>query len=217
MSFFAYHCLETLLISTGGPKRKGLFNSEAVFDSAVVDSGIRQAINYGACLGACNPATALSVLATVYKDRDWSGSDAPQIKSFIEGAKEEWGKNTGKAPYEIIPPISFSKHTQLVSVKQLHDREFQAIIEQMFVESLLWGLVNPGSFKTWYEKDFARIQDNMPRYKEAGLDVDFNPTLDQYTSESQEMLKDYELKMGKLSKVPPELIQVTNDLELEVV
>ena len=83
MSFFAYHYIEQILISAGGPRRRSILNSEAVFDSNLVEVVEKQMIEYGAALGACRSKLALQIIACIYKDKNWESGDAPDIVDFI--------------------------------------------------------------------------------------------------------------------------------------
>lgn len=216
MSFFAYHNIETMSLEMGGPKRRSLFNSEAVFDASVIDMIIKHMIDYAAALGACRPRLALQILATVYKNRDWEGKDAPQILDFINKSKQRWKEKKDLAPHDIIKFSSFSEHEELVSVKTLHNKEIQSGMEQKFVEGLLWGLTNSNEFKSWYEIDRKEKESHIPEYKSAGLNVRQFPELSEYLQECEKMVGEYVKKMGSLSPIPQKLLDDVRELSLEV-
>ncbi len=199
MSFFAYHYIESLLLSTGGPKRRGLFNSEAVFDSTLVDTIEKQMIEYGAALGACRSELALQIISCTYKDKNWESEDAPDIRKFINEAFQ----SSEIIPHKVVRPISFLRHGKVVAVSTLHNKEIQAGLEQIFIEALLWGLSHPNEFKSWYDKDFEEKTSKLDKYRELGLDITYIPTLPQYLSECDKMIEDYQHKMGSLPQTIP--------------
>ena len=207
MSFLAYHFIEGVLIKSGGPKRKSLFNSEAVFDSILVDTVVEQMIDYASALGACRSKLALQIISNMFKDRNWDTDDAPNILVFIN-KMEEWKIENIIAPHEIIKLPSFVEHFgKTVPVSILHKREMQADLEQKFLFALLLGLANPDKFKLWFEEDFKEKENKLEEYKKAGLDIDFIPTLQQYLKSCDGIVKDYEEKMGSLSTaIPPKLL-----------
>jgi len=205
MSFFAYHFIEGVLMKSGGPKRKSFFNSSAVFDSRLVDVVSEQMIDYASAIGACRSKLALQIISNMFKDRDWSADDGPKILDFIN-KREEWKTENILAPHEIINLEPFSKHFgKTVPVSFL--KKMQTNWEQEFLLALLWGLSNPDKFKLWYEKKYNEDKKILEEAKKAGLDVDFIPTLEQYLSSCEEIIKNYEHKMGNLpTTIPPRLI-----------
>ncbi len=200
----------------GGPKRRSLFNSEAVFDANVVDVTFKHMIDYAATLGACCPQLSLQIFSTAYKHSNWEGGDAPEILHMVDNARGVWLENKNLAPHDIIEPIIFSKYGQKVPVKLLTDKEIQLAMEQAFIEGLVWGLVNPDKFKRWYDMDKNEKEVRIPEYKRVGLDVSHFPTLSEYVKECERMVKEYEKKMGKLSSIPSKLRNDAGRLGLKI-
>lgn len=207
MSFFAYHFIEGMLVESGGPKRKSFFNSDAVFNSDLVDIAVKQMIEYASAIGACRNKLALQIISNMFKDRNWDTNDAPNILSFI--SKIEEGKTENIiAPHDITSIPSFAEHFgKTVSVSILNNREMQANLEQNFLFALLWGLSNPDKFKLWYEKKIIEDKNMLETAQEAGLDVGFIPTLEQYLLSCDKVIINYEQKMGSLpTTIPSKLI-----------
>ncbi len=80
-----------LLHHLGWPKRRGLFNSEAIINSIILDSAIDQMIDWSASIGACRPNTALQIIATMFDEEDWNSKHSLitlRISSFLSVRKE---------------------------------------------------------------------------------------------------------------------------------
>jgi hypothetical protein len=74
-SIFGFYYLVGLLGRMGWPRRRSLFNSEAVFNSIILDGAIDQMIDWSASIGACRPDSALQVIVTMFRKNDWNSED----------------------------------------------------------------------------------------------------------------------------------------------
>lgn len=201
----------------GWPRRRSLFNSEAVVNSLILDLAIEQMIDWSASIGACRPKLALQVIASMLRDTDWESKEALNLSEEINTLKKQWAERGDRNnPREAIKPVKFSKHSNLISMKQLKDKEIQHALEVYCYESLIWGLVNSDDFKTYYSAKEKRQREKLPEYEKVGLAVDYIPTLDQILNEGEEILKGYEKKVRPLLPIPQKLLNDTLSLGIKV-
>ncbi|KKR25117.1 MAG: hypothetical protein UT56_C0003G0041 [Candidatus Levybacteria bacterium GW2011_GWB1_39_7] len=216
-SIFGFYYVVGLLGHMGWPRRRGLFSSEAVIDSLILDSTIDQMIDWSASIGACRPNIALQIIASMFRDMDWDSKEALDIDTEISNLKKQWverGNNSN--PREAVKPVKFSKTSKVISMKQLKHKDIQHALEVYCYESLFWGLVNSDGFRTYYSTNEKRQREQMPEYKKAGLAVDYIPTLDQILKEGEEILKGYEKEVRPLSPIPQKLIDDALSLGIKV-
>ena len=205
-SIFGFYYVVGLLSHMGWPRRRGLFSSEAVVDSLILDSTIDQMIDWSASIGACRPNIALQIIASIFRDMDWNSKEALDIGAEINNLKKQWierGDNSN--PREAGKPVKFSKTSKVISMKQLKDKDIQHALEVYCYESLMWGLVNSENFKSYYSANEKRQREQLPEYQKAGLAVDSIPTLDQILNDGEEILRNYEKEIRPLSSVPQKL------------
>lgn len=195
-----------LLSHMGWPRRKSLFNSEAVVNSLILDSAVEQMIDWATSIGACRPKLALQIIATMLRGTDWESKDAMNLDAEVSNMKKQWAeRGNSDNPREVVNPVKFSKHSEVMTMKQLKDKEISHAFEVYCYESLIWGLVNSDNFKTYYSANEEKQREKMPEYKKAGLAVDYIPTLDQILKEGEEILKGYEKEVRELSSIPQKL------------
>lgn len=215
-SIFGFYFVVGLLGQMGWPKRRGLFNSEAVIDSLVLDSAIDQLIDWSASMGACRPKLAMQIIATMFRENDWSSKDSFNILKVIPDLEKNWVERGNASPRDIVKPMKFSKINSVTSSKDLKDKDTQFLLEQYVFESLIWGLVNPDSFKSYYETNSNRQTERLPQYEKAGLDIDSIPNLTQFLQSGEEVLRNYEKEIRPLLPIPPELMKDVLSLGIEV-
>lgn len=206
-SIFGFYYVVGLLSHMGWPRRRGLFSSEAVVDSLILDSTIDQMIDWSASIGACRPNMALQIIASMFRDMDWDSKEALDINAETEKLKKQWierGNNSNSR--EAVKPVKFSKTSKVISMKQLKHKDIQHALEVYCYESLMWGLVNSDSFQNYYSANEKRQRDQLPEYKKAGLAVDSIPTLKQILKDGEEILSGYEKEVRPLSPVPQKLL-----------
>lgn len=216
-SIFGFYYVVGLLSHMGWPRRRSLFNSEAVVNSLVFDSAVDQMIDWSASIGACRPNLALQIIATMFRDTSWESKESLDIVEEVNNLKKQWVERGGNNnPREAVKPVKISKTNDLISMKQIKHKDFQIALEVYFYESLIWGLVNSNSFKVYFETNEKRQKDQLPTYKKAGLDVDSIPTLDQILKEGEEILNGYKKEVRPLSPIPPKLIKAALSLGIKV-
>lgn len=215
-SIFGFYYVVTLLRQMNWPRRRSLFNSEAVVNSLVLDSAVDQMIDWSASIGACRPELALQIIATMFRENDWNNEDSLNILTVVNNSKKLWNERGNNNPREIVRPTKFSKLKEVISSKDLKDKHTQFLLEQYFFESLIWGLANSSSFNVYYETNEKRQKDRLPLYEKAGLGIDSIPTLDQILKEGEEMLRGYEKEVRSLSPIPQKLIKDALSLGIEV-
>jgi hypothetical protein len=217
MSIFGFYFITTILRQAGWPRRRGLFNSEAVVDTLTADAAIDQMVDWSAALGACRPRLALQVIAWMFYDRDWDGENAPRILNFINEVKNVWDASDNKAPHDIVKSFKLSKQFgKMIRSKDLKNNHIRTALEEICLEGLLWGLANPDRFKTWYELREKSQRDRLPLMQNAGLAIDSIPTLSEFLKESEEMLKGYESEVDPLPTIPQRLLADARALGREI-
>ncbi len=216
-SIFGFYYVVGLLSHMGWPRRRGLFSSEAVIDSLILDSTIDQMIDWSASIGACRPNVALQIIASMFRDMDWNSKDALDIRAEIVNLKKQWiERGSSNNPREIVKPVKFSKTTKVITMKQLKDKDIQHALEVYCYESLMWGLINSDNFKNYYSANEKRQRDQLPEYQKAGLAVDSIPTLDQILNDGEEIIRSYEKEIRPLSVVPQKLLDGAISLGVKV-
>lgn len=215
-SIFSFYYITGLLGHMGWPKRRSLFNSEAVINSLILDSAVDQMIDWSASIGACRPNLALQIIATMFRENDWNSEDSFNILRVVSDSKKLWDERGNNNPREIVKPIRFSKTKNVISSKDFKNKDTQFLLEQYFFEGLIWGLANSGSFKVYYETNEKEQKEKLPLYEKAGLEVDSIPTLDQILKEGEEILRGYEREVRPLSPTPPKLIKDALSLGIKV-
>jgi len=216
-SIFGFYYVVGLLGHMGWPRRRSLFSSEAVVNSLMLDSAVEQMIDWSASIGACRPNLALRIITTMLRGTNWESKEALDLNMEINTLKKQWiERGDNNNPREAVKPVKLSKTSDLISMKQLKHKDIQRALEIYCYESLIWGLVNPDSFKTYYAINEKRQRDQLPEYKKAGLAVDSIPTLDQILKEGEEILKGYEKEVRPLSPIPQKLLNDALSLGIKV-
>jgi hypothetical protein len=203
MSILGFYFVSSLLREAGWPRKQGLFKGEG-FDTFIVDATIDQMVDWAAALGAGRPRLALQVIGEMFRDRDWTGDDAPHIKTFIDGV--QWNNSANLAPHEVVQPFRVASLGKSMSLKDFKDARIRGALEQQLLEALLWGLSNPDRFTTWYVFNAQHQESSLPFMRKAGLVVDALPTLPQFFQDSEQILRDYEREVSVLPPIPPRLM-----------
>lgn len=113
---------------------------------------------------------------------------------------------------DVVQFFEFSKFSSMVNSKNFTKKETRFLLEQVCLDSLLWGLANPEGFKNYFEKQNQHHKDSMPIYEKAGLDIDSIPGLEQLLKEGEAILRSYEKEIRPLSPIPQKLTQNYIDL-----
>lgn len=225
-SIFGFYYVVGLLRHAGWPKRRGLFNSEAVVSTVVLDSVIDQMIDWAASIGACRPKLALEIIATMFRGNDWDSKESFNIAKAVSDSKPIWEQRGNENPRDIVKPVRFSKDVDLTNVKDveksvisskdLKSNEMREALEIYFMESLIWGLFNSSKFKNYFEANKKTQNERLPEYEKAGLKVDLIPSLDQMLRDGEEIVKSYEKEIRPLSPIPSKLEDDVSSLEVKI-
>jgi hypothetical protein len=203
MSIFAFYFAAQLLREAGWPRKLGMFKGEG-YDAAMVDVVFAQSIDWGAALGAGRPLLAHQMMAEMFRERDWEGEDAPDVKVFVEGKSESW--STVASPQEAVEPPQFAKGMATMSVEQFTDRKMMTAAEPFLFEALVWGLSYPDRFEAWYGAHLAHHESLLPEMRVAGLEIGESPSLEEFYEASEQIVRDYVQEIGPLPPVPPRLL-----------
>ena len=205
MSIFAFYFAAHLLTDAGWPRKLGRFKGDG-YDMMVADAVFDQSIDWGAALGAGRPQIAVQMIAHMFRDRDWDSDDAPNVKLFVDGAREgTWAEAT--SPQEAVQRTQFSDHMATMTYEQFNRRETKMAVEQPFLGALLWGLSNPDRFEAWYTAYLADYEERLPELQAAGLDVVGPlPTLKENYENSEQIVRDYERDLDELPPIPARLL-----------
>jgi len=135
-SIFGFYCVFVLLQDMGWPRRKSLFNSQAIIDSLILDTVINQMIDLASGIGACKPKLALCVIATMLRGNDWNSEESFNILQFINDLEKSWEGRGNTNPRDIVKPVKFSKHQKVTKAKDLkrpkYKNYFRAILLRRF-------------------------------------------------------------------------------------
>jgi hypothetical protein len=202
MSIFAFYFASNLLLEMGWPRKLGRFKGMG-YDAIIVDAAYAQSIDWGASLGAGRPRLSLQMIAHMFRDRDWEGDDAPNVKAFVEAAIEDsWA--AAASPQEASTPTQLAERMSTISFEQFNDVRAGRLMDQFLLGALLWGLAYPDRFETWYT---ARLTDpKLPFYRSMGLEIDDMPSLHQFYEDGEQIVRDYEREVDPLPEIPPRLL-----------
>lgn len=216
MSIFGYYFVVSLLREAGWPRKQGLFKGEA-YDTAIADAAIDQMVDWAASLGAGRPMLALQIIAEIFRDRDWNSDGAPQIETFISGARELWDSAPNAAPREIVRPIRLaSAFGSVISPKDFQDARLRVALEQNVLEAVLWGLANPDRFAMWYASAAQRHESSLNLMRSSGLAIDAFPALAPFFDQSEQIVRNYERDVGALPATPEKLLSDARALGVNV-
>ena len=207
MSIFGFYFVSNLLRKAGWPRKQGVFGKSFI-DTTVLDSAVDQMIEWAAAIGAGRPTLALRVIAEIYRDRDWSGAEAPNIKSLINSARKEnelWCENNVTSPREVVNPPRFAKASSRIKSQELSEGSNSTALEQLFVEGLLWGFANPKAFSSYYHTLSTKHQERLDYLKDTNLEIELPLQLDDFYSQSEQILINYEHEVHSLPRIPEEL------------
>ena len=215
-SIFGFYFVFGLLKQMGWPRKRSLFNSQAIVDSLILDSAVDQMIDWAASIGACRPDLALRVIATILRDNDWDSNESFNILIFINDLEKSWEGRGNTNPRDIVKPIRFSEHQKVTRAKDLKDKSMKNALEQYFFEGLIWGLINSNIFKKYFESNEKRQKDSLTFYKGIDLEVDSVPALNQFIKEGEEIIIGYEKEIRPLSPIPDKLMKDVLSLGIEI-
>ncbi len=208
MSIFAFYFATGLLQEAGWPRKLGRFKGVG-YDATMVDLAFAQSIDWGASLGAGRPEIALQMIAHMFRDRDWEGAEAPNVRVFVEGRREDeaqWGPwQSAEAPQEAVPSkVQFAPGMSVLTHEQF--LELKQPTEPYLFNALLWGLDNPDRFGSWYATQAADRESRLPQMRKAGLEIADPPPLAEFFESSEQIVHRYERDLDPLPSPPAGLL-----------
>ena len=205
MSILGFYFVTSTLRELGWPRKQGWFR-RATIDTTITDATIDQMINWAASLGAGRPTLALSMIAEMFRDRDWESDDAPDILVFINLARPSWDNSPNASPCEIAKPFRLAKmFGREISPDTLKQVDIRQGLEQMVLTGILWGLANPDRFAQWYASS-ARLHDQrIHSMQKVGLAVTSSAPLEAFFKSSEQIVQAYQRDIQPLHPIPEKL------------
>jgi hypothetical protein len=208
MSIYGQYFVVNLCREAGWPRTTGLFLKKSVIDTVIFDGAIDQMINWAASLGAGRPKLALQMIAEMFRNRDWSGDNAPSILEFIEAARnglQAWSSRDPVAPQDVVERPSFTRLGKTIGAEKLTDPQMRMALEQFCLQGILWGLANPGLFAEWYDGYWQDADGSLALAKAAGVDSEHPKPIEEMFEDSEKILRNYERDIGSLPSIPERL------------
>ena len=216
MSMFGFYFVQAILEQAGWPRKEGLFGGPH-YDTFIVDQVIDQMLSWGASIAAERPKVSLQIISEMFRDKDWDGENAPDVKMLIDESREDWDKLPDGGPSEVIKPWRLSSNIgKSMPAKQLVDKKLVTSIEQLLLESIIWGLGNTDRVRKWYNQHREKIQSSFSKMQEAGLQIEALPPLDEWINQCEKILHDYERDIQPLPEIPNKLLQDVKSIRLDV-
>lgn len=212
MAIFGLYYTKNMLRLMKWPRTQGVLKKGQYIDSTIFDSTIDQMVDWAAAIGAGKPKLALQIVAYMFKDADWGGPDAPQVKNLCVEMNAKYrteGADFNKtAPHDIIHPVRIAEtFGPTIKAEALFDKRLQGRLEGNFLGGLMYGLSNSKSFEAWHSHHLAEFEKNKDLYQKADIGVDRLPTLSETYRDSEEIIQNYEKEMEiKLPPIPDKLL-----------
>jgi hypothetical protein len=73
-------------------------------------------------------------------------------------------------------------------------------------QGLIWGLGHPEEASALVDKQRQRLLENLPRMREAGLDVHSPETLAEFAEAVEESVNSFQTEVRSLAEIPSELL-----------
>lgn len=155
----------------------------------------------------------------MFRNRDWESDGAPNIRQFIEDARNEiegWKTATLIAPHDVVKPTRFANKGSALPADALKDDGMRELLEHLCLEGMHWGLGNQDDFWSWYQAEAEGHARKLPKMRESGLIVEALPDLPQFLADAEEILRNFEQDIGALPAVPERLLRDMRALGLDV-
>jgi hypothetical protein len=186
--------------------------------------GLVALVRDGIALGALRPKIAISLLADLFSERDWSRKPATELWAHFDPS-EQVANNSDKTPEEIIAgiqsPMDFfsNKPEQFDSIlkdvtkdviewKFILSNEFSARYHIVFIKGLIWGLIHPEKALARYEEQRQEHLKNLPDMLSHGLDVYPPETFEEFADAIEESVNAFQDEIRPLAEVPQELLNL---------
>lgn len=218
MSIFGQYFVVGLLREAGWPQKQGIFRKNVV-DTVVLDGAVDQMVDWAAGIGAGHPKLALQMIAEMFRERDWSGDNAPSIKQFIEGIRSEndaWNGISTMPPKEVVSPTRFTQLGRTIDAQKLTDPQMRTALEHFCLQGLLWGLANPDSFIAWYASYVGDRAEKRALETKAGLEINDPSEISEFFNDCEVLLRKYEEDIQPLPPIPARLAKDAQALDREI-
>jgi hypothetical protein len=203
MSTFALYFVERVLREAGWPRGLGLFRGKG-YDAAVVDAALAESIDWASGLGAARPALSLQMIAEMFRDEDWEGKHAPDLRALVEGNSESsWGR--AMSPREAVQPPRFVEFGTTVGLEELQHPEFRTGAERLLFMALLWGMSYPDRFEAWYRTEAAFHVRIVLLASKPGVLMRQLPRMREFVESGEQIVHQYARDVGPLSAIPEQL------------
>ncbi len=207
-----------LLNRMGWPRTKGLFFRKKVISPVVLWGGLVSLVRVGIALGALRPKIAVSLLADVLRNRDWSQRPATELWAQLDPS-EQIAKSLDKHPEEVIAgdesPLDLSNNSPenseetlkgVIDWKIILTDSFYAYYHMIFVRGLIWGLSHPEEAVDRHEEQRQKQLKILPEMLSYGLDVHSPETLEGFADAIEESVNAFQDEVRSFVKVPQELL-----------
>jgi hypothetical protein len=204
----------TFLGHMGWPRTKGLFIRKQVVSPVVLWGGLVALVQAGIALGALRPKIAVSLLADLFSERDWSQKPATELWSHFDPS-EQVASNSDEAPEQIIVGIQPPMYNKPEDVMKdsiewefVLSNEFWARYHIVFVKGLIWGLSHPEEALARHEEQRQIHLKNLPDMLSHGLNVRSPETLEDFADSMEESVNVFQNEIRPFSEIPHELLRL---------
>ena len=167
-----------ILKATGWPRGEGLLVKKYVVDSRVLEAAVRQTLQVAAGIGAGRPATALRVIASLFR-RDWSPAGVEDLMQVFDIEDRLKGQPEA-APWDAVSLMSHSDGTggriyfhESTPKVEWNDiwTEHAPLFVAPFAALVGWALINPSEVDDAVATMIATYNSSAPEAITHGLDV----------------------------------------------
>lgn len=214
----------TFLNHMGWPQIKGLSRKQ-VISCVALWGGLGGLVRAGIALGALRPRIAVSLLADLLSERDWSRRPATEFWNDFDPSQQV-AKNSDKSPEEVImgmqSPWDFFEGTPLfnkilrylfnpkglIEWESILTDEFSVHYHAIFIKGLVWGLSHPEEALTRHEEQRQKHLKNLPDMVSHRLDVHSPETLEEFADAMEESVNTFQDEIRPFARVPKELLSL---------
>jgi hypothetical protein len=208
----------------GWPRTKGLFFRKQVVSSIVLWGGLVALVRAGIALGTLRPKIAVSLLADLFSERDWSQKPVIELWTHFDPSKQ-LANNSDKLPEEIIAggqsPMDFFSNKpeqfddvlkdamkDVIEWKFVLSNEFSARYHIVFIKGLIWGLSHPKEALARHEEQRQEDLKYLPDMLSHGLNVQPPETLEEFADSMEESVNAFQEEIRPFAEIPHELLNL---------
>lgn len=201
-----------MLRAENWPREIGRFKKKWVVDAQIVDSMCFQLAQLGVTLGATRPRLALQLLADIFRTRDWEKKPLSALLVDLDPSARISAAPAQK-PWHSIVTLRLAEYgasmgEQLIPWELLAHENYRAELSISCAAGLVWGLIHPSEATEAIDRESARLNQDLPRWKQAGLAVDPGyevPNVWQAGINAEDMLTSYQVECRPLIPLPSAL------------